>query len=51
MSRIVLAIALAAVALGSTAPAFAANNGPNCSAKSAAEFGKCTFLQASSQQN
>ena len=51
MTRIIIGIALAAIALGSAASAFAANNAANCSAKGAAEFGTCIFEQSRGVQN
>ena len=51
MIRFVIGIALAAVALGSAASAFAANNASNCSSMGAADFGTCVFQQARGVQN
>ena len=49
MTRFVIAACLAVIALASTAPAFAANNAPNCSAKSSADFAQCVILQSQRQ--
>ena len=51
MTRIILALSLVAITLGSTASAFAANNAPNCSSEPTADLGKCVFLQSQRQQN
>lgn len=49
MTRIVIAATLAIIALASTAPAFAANNGPNCSVQSKADWAGCIILQSQRQ--